>query len=53
MSLVKTLGGMTLEEFLDRVSSKEIAMWRAYTVLEDEDYEHQKTQARVVNSVKS
>lgn len=37
MSLCRELGGMTYMEFLERVSSREVCMWRAYNELEKED----------------
>lgn len=49
MSLCRELGGTTYTEFLERISSREICMWRAYNELEKEDAEV----AKMKNETKS
>jgi len=39
MSLCKTLGGMTFEEMINRMSSQEVTMWVAFNELEHEEVE--------------
>ena len=52
MRLAKTLGGMTVEEMLTRISSLEIVKWIAYFELENEEEEFQRNKASVTNSFK-
>jgi hypothetical protein len=47
MRLCKELGGMTLEEMLNRMSGNEMAEWQAYYLLEHRELEDQNRAARV------
>lgn len=41
MSLVEQLGGMTVGEFLERVTGDEIALWKAYSKQRQEQMQRQ------------
>lgn len=49
MSLCKELGGMTYEEMLQRMSSREVTKWIAYNELEKDDMDRR----AMTNEVKS
>ena len=46
MSLCKTLGGMTFEEMLIRMSSSEVNQWKAYCYLDNEEQEWAREKAK-------
>jgi hypothetical protein len=50
MQLARELGGMTLEEMLERMSSAEILMWMALYAIEDEDKEVSKSKQDMLRS---
>ena len=52
MSLCKELGGMTYEEMLGRMSSKEVVKWMAYNELDIENMNAKKMEYDVKQTVK-
>jgi hypothetical protein len=52
MELARQLGGMTLEEMLDRISSNELVMWKALYELEKEEQDSGKRQSDLINSLR-
>jgi len=43
MSLCESLGGMTFFEMLEKMDSKEVTMWKAYSELMKEEREWEST----------
>lgn len=52
MSLCKELGGMTYEEMLSRMSSREVTKWIAWNELEREDIDRKNMAQDVKSQVK-
>lgn len=50
MTLCRTLGGMTVEEMLDRISSSELVQWHALYEIEAEEEEFRRKHDQTVNS---
>ena len=42
---------MTKEEMLDRISSRELAQWKALFILEEEDEQGEKDKAAMIQSL--
>jgi hypothetical protein len=51
MELCRELGGMTLEEMLDRMSSIELVQWRALSEIEKEENESSQRQKDMLKSL--
>ena len=52
MTLARTLGGMTVDEMLERMSSLELGMWLALYELEGEEDEFKQNHRALVDSFK-
>jgi hypothetical protein len=52
MNLCRELGGMTYFEMLDRMTSREVTMWKAYNELEKEDEKSQEELAKTKTSIR-
>jgi len=52
-SLVETLGGMTVGEFLQRTSSREIAEWMAYNQIKIEDRQREEMERRCMQNLEA
>ena len=52
MTLARTLGGMTVGEMLERMSSIELGQWLALYELEAEEGEFNKNHSSLMNSFK-
>lgn len=50
MCLARTLGGMTVEEMLERISSSELVQWKALYEIETEDKEFNQRKQEMVDS---